>query len=143
MRSNAAYAFLLDDKARSRVEAQVQVELSGPDAAALWGVSMAPWVSKNVHATLVVAAVLLVVKIVGGTTDSSMRKGLVTDGLVYNGVPVQALILIPLAVFWLGGMVDARRPTASATAKAACRAAGEALAGFVWWFVTALVAYNN
>ena len=31
VRSNAAYAFLLDDKVLSRVEARGEVELSGPD----------------------------------------------------------------------------------------------------------------
>ena len=34
-----------------------------------------------------------------------------------------------------GGLAGARRPTAGATAKAACRAAGEALAGWVGCFV--------
>ena len=110
MRSNAAYAFLLDDKARSRVEARGRVELSGPEAAALA-------FSKNVHTGLVVAAVLLIVYIVGGTTNQA--------------VAVPALFFLPFAAFWLGGLADARRPTAGATAKAACRTAGEALAGFV------------
>ena len=110
MRSNAAYAFLLDDKARSRVEARGRVELSGPEAAALA-------FSKNVHSALVIAAVLLVVKIAGGTTDKE--------------VAVRALLGFPFAAFWLGGLADTRRPTAGATAKAACRAAGEALAGLV------------
>ena len=114
MRSNAAYAFLLDDKARSRVEARGRVELSGPEAAALA-------FSKNVHTALVVTAVLLTVKIAGGTTDYF--------------VAVPALIFLPFAAFWLGGLVDARRPTAGATAKAACRAAGEALAGFIGFVV--------
>ena len=113
MRSNAAYAFLLDDKARSRVEARGRVELSGPEAAALA-------FSKNVHTGLVVAVVLMVVKVVGGLTDGA----------------ASALMLgLPFIAFWLGGLADARRPTAGATAKAACRTAGEALAGSVATFV--------
>ena len=114
MRSNAAYSFLLHDKARSRVEARGRMELSGPEAAALA-------VSKNVHTALVVAVVLLTVYIVGGTTDQS--------------VAMPALLALPFAAFWLGGLADARRPSAGATAKAACQATGEVLAGFVCWLV--------
>ena len=90
------------------------MELSGPDAAALA-------FSKNVHTVLVVAVVLMVVKIVGDTTDEDLAT------------PV--LFYLPFAAFWLGGLADARRPTAGATAKAACRTAGEALAGSVATFV--------
>ena len=114
VRSNAAYAFLLDDKARARVEAWGRVELSGPEAAALA-------VSKNVHAALVVAAVLLHVKI-GAIGDAAASP-----------------MILPLAAFWLGGLADARRPTAGATAKAACLATGEALAGAVGYGVLFLV----
>ena len=118
VRSNAAYAFLLDDKVRSRVEARGRVELSGPEAAALA-------VSKNVHTALVVAVVLLVVKIVGDNTDL--------------GVAFSAVLGLPFAAFWLGGLVDSRHPTAGATAKAACLAIGEALAGFVGVVVLSVV----
>ena len=54
-------------------------------------------------------------------------------------VAFAALFYLPFAAFFLGGLADARRPTAGATAKAACRAAGEALAGFVGWVVLGAV----
>ena len=50
-------------------------------------------------------------------------------------VAFAALFYLPFAAFFLGGLAGARRPTAGATAKAACRAAGEALAGWVGCFV--------
>jgi hypothetical protein len=100
------------------VEARGRVELSGPQAAALA-------VSKNVHTALVVAAVLMVVKIVGGTTD--------------EGVARPVMFGLPFVAFWRGGLADARRPTAGATAKAACLATGEALAGAVGYGVLFLV----
>ena len=112
--SNAAYAFLLDDKARSRVEARGRVELSGPEAAALSA-------SKNVHATLVIVAVLLAVWIAGSTTEKL--------------VTVPSLVFLPFGALCLSALADAGRPTAAMTAKVACRAAGEALVGFIGWVV--------
>ena len=50
-------------------------------------------------------------------------------------VAFAALFYLPFAAFFLGGLADARRPTAGATAKAACQATGEVLAGFVCWLV--------
>jgi hypothetical protein len=104
------------------------VELSGPEAKALSA-------SKNVHTALVVAAVPLFV-FIGSTTQFlffayyqwSIIPVLAADGPTV-AVKRWTLLLLPFAPFWLGGLADARRPTAGATAKMACRAAGEALVG--------------
>ena len=112
VRSNAAYAFLLDDRARARVEAEARVEMVEEEANALS-------TSKNVHTALVVAGTLLIVRNVD--------------------VDLGAYIFPPFLLFWLGGLADARRPTAGATAKAACAAAAEALAGFVGYFMLAAI----
>eukprot|EP01052_Picozoa_sp_SAG31_P024910 SAG31_NODE_2152_length_6315_cov_6.487452_4_plen_107_part_00 len=73
--------------------------------------------SKNVHTALVVAGTLLIVRAVDGTTTGTNAE--------------ITLITLPFLLFWLGGLADARWPTAGATAKAACAATVEALAGFV------------
>jgi hypothetical protein len=127
--SNAAYAFLLDDKARSKVESQGPVVLSELDAKALS-------TSKNLHTTLVVVAAFLHVKIAGDSTIYYVHL---------------ALLLLPFPFFLIGGLADARRPTAGATAKAMtttpkqnptstqkvrlCKAAGRLLAGLVAWLL--------
>ena len=116
VRSNAAYAFLLDDRARARVEAEARVEMVEEEANALS-------TSKNVHTTLVVAGTLLIVRIVGGTTKFG----------------IAALIGLPCLAFWLGGLADARRPTAGATAKAACAATAEALASIVGYYMIVVI----
>ena len=117
--SNAAYAFLLNDKVRARVEARGRVEPSEAESAQLAA-------SKNVHAVLVVAFVSLQVTTI--TEDSSAAA----QGLNLFGVSFLA--------FLLGGLADARRPTAGETATAACKATGEWLAGFVVYACVILAA---
>eukprot|EP01052_Picozoa_sp_SAG31_P042427 SAG31_NODE_6730_length_1908_cov_0.920951_2_plen_76_part_00 len=73
---------------------------------------------------LVVATVMLIVLIVGSTPDGNAA---------FN------ILHLPFLVFWLGALVDARRPAASETATAACRATLKCLAGFLAFsLVTAL-----
>ena len=72
-----------------------------------------------------VVVVLLHVKIVGGTTNY----------FVFN-----VCFLLSFVFLMIGGLADARRPTAGASAKAACKVVGKSLTGIVVWLHVVL--YN-
>eukprot|EP01052_Picozoa_sp_SAG31_P076353 SAG31_NODE_35623_length_321_cov_0.923423_1_plen_100_part_10 len=72
--SNAAYAFLLNDKIRSRVERRGRVELYGDDTDRLEA-------SKTVHTVIVIVAVLLPIAIVGYVTTDQLMGTLVLNYL--------------------------------------------------------------
>eukprot|EP01052_Picozoa_sp_SAG31_P035647 SAG31_NODE_4330_length_3346_cov_2.558054_1_plen_111_part_00 len=89
--------------------------------------------SKNAHTALIMATVPLMLVIIGGHLTNQ------------NTALFGVFLPLPFLPFWLGGLSDARRPTAAATATAACHATLETLAGFTFiciLWVFQLIAIN-